>query len=704
MTEPASPISAPAAPPVGFLVELDNTWSAYRLYGKGHPAFARRADAAVAALTGPLCVSINSKGFHTEKGAIPHDDLLPLARHLRTMGIVGLEAQPPLTAAHVTALVLTLEDCSRTHAVGEPVAARIAAATGQRVKGMLLRLGTLHLVSGASRTAGSTAGDPATILTDLFFDRLGGSGVPGGSGGEGDGPGNARGNGNGAGDPAAMARSFENAIRGTGSEADWKVVLEAWNQGLLSIEPPKDGGTKDATVSPKEASRRLQEVAAFLRSLSPMLCQRLLSGTVNHHATPAAVALALIERLPLGIVLGALSEVDRSSSAPSAAAVAVLRKIAANVTPGQSPVEGMGAPRDTAQLAEIAATLQRLLGADQEDKFVPTDYFNRRQELSADALAPQTAAVKALVVPSDLETAAHAARLAFAMLGAPDAHPAHLASGLEFLKNHLGEWVRGGQFSLAEQGMELAKMLRETHSEPQVAEAAGALLGSTLDVDVLMEGSRHSADPRRAVADIVKLLAQNDGAALVSILSARRLPSSGGSANVVLEAVRKYLPVAPDGWISRLFGNGQTAIPAGLAGILATTGDEDAYKVIGAILPRCATGARRALAEMAFRRKGAWPVALIARLLKDAEPGVRRLAVMRCVRDADLATAATFLAEASDSEPYAPDVAVGLSDLLHVHRRHADVRSAYRRWFWSRRRWASFFSFSVSLDHGRRAA
>lgn len=687
----AAAAAAPTAQPIGFLVELDNAWSAYRLYGADHPAYARRTDAAVVALNQPLRVSINSKGFHTQTAPLDNEQLIDFARRLRTMGLIGLEAQPPLTSEHVSSLVLALDECDRRHAVGDAVASRIAAATAQRVKAATLRIGKLRLVKGASRTAADS--DAASILTDFFFDRLGGGG---------DGPGTGAGT---AGDPAELAKSFETAIRSAGSDADWSVVVEAWNQGLLSIEPPV--GTNDTSASPDDAARRLHDVAAFLRSLSPLLCRRLLSGTVNHHATPAAVALALVERLPLGIVLGALSEVDRSAAAPSAAAVAVLRKIAANVTPDQAPIDT--APRDMAQLAEVAATLQRLLGAAQEDKFVPAEYFDRRQQLSAAAVSPSpVAAREALAIPSERETSEHAAALAFALLASPDATPTHLASGLEYLKNHLGEWVRGGQFSLAEQGMELAQRIRATRAaDPDIAAAAGALLDSTLDADVLMEGSRHSDDPQKAVADIVKLLGQNDGAALISILSANRLPapSAGGATNVVLEAVRKYLPAAPEGWIEKLFGAGQTTVPVGLLGVLSTMPDEDVLRLVASIVPKAAPPARRALVDLAFRRKGKWPLPLIERLLKDPDPDVRRIAVMRCVRDAGLAGAATYLSHSSDSSgAYASDVAVGLSDLLHAHRRHPDVRAAYRKWFWSRRRWATFFSFSVSLDHGRRVA
>src|SRR5688572_2943287 len=143
--------TAPTAQPVGFLVELDNAWSAYRLYGADHPAYARRTDAAVAALNQPLRVSINSKGFHAQTAPLENGQLIDFARRLRTMGLIGLEAQPPLTAAQVSSLVLALDECDRRHAVGDAVASRIAAATAQRVKAATLRIGKLRLATGPSR-------------------------------------------------------------------------------------------------------------------------------------------------------------------------------------------------------------------------------------------------------------------------------------------------------------------------------------------------------------------------------------------------------------------------------------------------------------------------------------------------------------------------------------------------------------------------
>jgi hypothetical protein len=69
---------------------------------------------------------------------------------------------------------------------------------------------------------------------------------------------------------------------------------------------------------------------------------------------------------------------------------------------------------------------------------------------------------------------------------------------------------------------------------------------------------------------------------------------------------------------------------------------------------------------------------------------------MKLVSDADLATAARVFQSATDRKgPFEADVALGLAELLHRHRNHADVRAAYRRWLWSGRRWAALFSLSL---------
>jgi hypothetical protein len=46
-----------------FLGELDNLWSLLRVYGTEHPAFRRSAEAAAAAASRPVRVSLSPKGF-----------------------------------------------------------------------------------------------------------------------------------------------------------------------------------------------------------------------------------------------------------------------------------------------------------------------------------------------------------------------------------------------------------------------------------------------------------------------------------------------------------------------------------------------------------------------------------------------------------------------------------------------------------------
>ena len=97
-----------------------------------------------------------------------------------------------------------------------------------------------------------------------------------------------------------------------------------------------------------------------------------------------------------------------------------------------------------------------------------------------------------------------------------------------------------------------------------------------------------------------------------------------------------------------------------------------------------------------------WPLTLTERLLKDEEPELRRLAVMKLVSDTDLATAAKFLAASTTAGEFEADVALGLAELLRRQRNHPDVRAAWRRWMWSKRRWAALLFSPVTT--GRRAA
>jgi hypothetical protein len=85
---------------------------------------------------------------------------------------------------------------------------------------------------------------------------------------------------------------------------------------------------------------------------------------------------------------------------------------------------------------------------------------------------------------------------------------------------------------------------------------------------------------------------------------------------------------------------------------------------------------------------------LTERLLKDDQEPIRRLAVMRLVRDHDPAVAAKHLDAAGRDHQLPIDVGMGLAELLHAQRKHPDVRAACRRWFWSARRWRALFSFS----------
>src|SRR5579859_3379393 len=103
--------SAPdTTPSTTFLVELERTWALFRLYGGEHPAVKKRSEATAAAMTGPIRVGVNTKGFTTDAAPLVHDDLQPLARRLIGMGIVGLTIEPGLSPKDIRELVRALHE------------------------------------------------------------------------------------------------------------------------------------------------------------------------------------------------------------------------------------------------------------------------------------------------------------------------------------------------------------------------------------------------------------------------------------------------------------------------------------------------------------------------------------------------------------------------------------------------------------------
>jgi hypothetical protein len=172
----------------------------------------------------------------------------------------------------------------------------------------------------------------------------------------------------------------------------------------------------------------------------------------------------------------------------------------------------------------------------------------------------------------------------------------------------------------------------------------------------------------------------------------------------VLDAFRKVLPDLAEAAVRDLCKafNDLTPPPA-LLSVMSSLSAADAVKAVASIAPHASSATRRAIVHSIFRHDFRWPLPLTEQLLKDDDAEIRRLAVMKLVGDADLPTAARLFREACNRHgPYEADVALGLAELLGQHKRHPDVRAAFRQWTWSGRRWAALFS--LSLVDRRRAA
>ena len=661
-----------------FLVELDNTWSMLRVYGTEHPAFRRSAEAA-AALDRPCRISIDPRGFTVGKVPIDNPNLLPLARRLRTMGLVGLATEPGLTATQAIALILVLEEADRNRGNADAVVEKIAAATGGHVRAIPLRLDSLRLVEGTS----DSLDDPGDadgwrqMFTSAFF-----------AGAD-------------AGASAELAQAFENALRGQTSD-HWNAMVAVWMRQLASIDPaasagpgPAGGGGAPGGTGPApagEGAAPLDSIAAFLSALSPLMCQRLLTETVSEQVVPEHVVVALAGKLPPGVVLGALAAVDRTNGEPSAAALALLRKISANVPGG---AHSDASPKTRAELADVASALEGLLGTKNEHQFVPEEYLQRRQELSRHALSAAEAFASAY--PSEHETALHAAGLAFEILAAPDASVNDLTSALAFVTDRVGTWIRTGEFGLAREAMSLASAL-VAHPEPSVSKPSQAIVCASVNADDLVEGARHGGGRPQIADELAELLRQGDGLTLATLLSSVNATPN----DPVFEAVKRALPELPQASMQSLFRAISSAPPPALLAVLTGLKADAALKAVQAIVPHAAGATRCAVVHVIFRRDFRWPMPLIDRLLQDDEPEIRRLAMMKLVSDADLATAAKFLAAASKQGKYEADVALGLAELLRRHRHHPDVRPAWRQWTWSKRWWVALLF--VNIGTPRRAA
>lgn len=658
-----------ASPSTAFLVELERAWALLRLYGEQHPAFRQRAELAAAAVSQPLRIGVGPKGFLVES-ATAEQDLQPLAKRLSAMGVVGLIVATGLSVEHITALVQALQDAERSRANIQLLVARIANSTGGKVKVLPVRMDDLRYVTGSSDP--SNEDDSTATWRELFIRACGGDGSV----------------------PAEAAKWFEAAVRGVQSSGQWTSMLDVWVRELGAIETVPGG--EAAGVAPIEDANRVDGVALFLQALSPQLRQRLLADTLGHRRAPERVVLSLAERLPTAVVLGAFATLDQTAGEPSPAALALLRKLHLHLTGNELSEDPP--PRSNAELAKTSSSLQKLLESQQEKNFVPDEYLRRREELSRQSVAP-AAGPDAFVRPTNEQTSEHAANVALQIITATDVRPEHLLSGLEFVQDRIGQWVRAGQFALASQAVGAASTMCSRPERP-LAEAAKALVSAAYDSDAVQEGLSHVAG-RGGAEGIAQLLGHADGETLGRLLSLSSFTDRGEGRQPLLDAVSELLTHGSEESIANLFQAVQDRPPTVVLAVLRTMRPEQALKAVERIVPHASGTCRRMVAQTVFDRNFRWPLELTRRLLEDAEPAIRRLAMMRLMRDADLGTVAGFLHAASRSGSFPVDVALGLAELLRPHRHHKDVRAAYKRWIWSARRWGTFLFMRIGGEGKR---
>lgn len=680
-----------------FLVELEHACALFGLYGSEHPAFRKRAELTASCAADPISVGVSPKGFTADSTAIAEDALLPLARRLVGLGVVGLTVSQGVGADEIRGLIEALHDSERQHLSGQAVGASVAKATGGRINALTVRLDNLRYVAGTGG-AGSED-DTAATWRELFARACGSAGNGAGSGG--------------ATAPLDAARWFETEARRVQSSEGWTDVLEAWvgelrelesqtsGEGFTSPDPNSPPAPFASNASaPREAGdeSRLDGMAMFLRSLNPHLRQKLIGGMLGHSRAPERVVQALARRLPITVVLGAFSVLDRKTGEPSPAALALLRKMYQQLTGSRLPDDPP--PRSDAELAEISASLQHLLESDQERRFVPEEYLARREELSRRSVECEGGSGMA-TLPSDEETRRRAAEVALQILSGKEAAAEHLVSGLEYVRARIGDWVRSGDFALAGRAIGLAEPLRGAGNK-EVSDAAAAVAAAGYDLEALREGlSRATGD--NAAEGIIQMLQYADGPTLGRVLGAASLAPAGAGERVLIEAVGGLLARGDEASIAGLFRSVRDKTPRVVLLVLGTMPPPEALRAVQAILPHAAPAVRRGIIQTIFDRNVAWPAEMTLRLLEDEDPAVRRLAMMRLARDADLGAVARVLEQASKPGPLPVDVALGLAELLRPHRRDAAVHDAYRHWIWSSRRWGTFLFMSVG-GKGKRAA
>jgi hypothetical protein len=342
------------------------------------------------------------------------------------------------------------------------------------------------------------------------------------------------------------------------------------------------------------------------------------------------------------------------------------------------------------QVAEAAASLARLLGAEREGTFLPADYLMRREELSrSTGVAFSQVSIR---WPDPSETMAHAAQILFQILSTPNASGQHLLNALGHATNRMHNWLTGGQFSLANQALSLAEAL-SLHENPAVAKSAAAIVETSVCFEDLLLGWLRSPDQNKAAGEITELLGKAGGMVLSGVLAGAVMTVSTNDAQPLIDAIARALPNASERSIQLLFSITRGSLPwLLLAGLDAMPGVQ-AVAAVDKLLSDTPPTVRLALVERIFAAQSPWPASLIHRLLKDPDRNIRRLAAMRLARDADLSAAAAVLHAASSPGEYEPDVGVFLAELLHRHRRDPAVRQAYRQWWWSARRWTALFTW-----------
>jgi hypothetical protein len=642
---------APAGASAGrFLAELATAWSILRLYRRDLPAFRRCIEAAAQGLKQSFCVHILPQGFLEGSQTVAESEA-PLAERLHSMALLSISIQAGLSADQLSALVLLLDKAFVSGPKGQALAESIAAATNGQVAAEAIRLSELNLVEGTEPA--NPQENPAARWQALFKTNSGAA-------------------------AQEFADSFEQSMQGVSPERQQQLI-DAWRTGLASIEKPTDARNAAAT----DTAGQIDVVSSFLQSLSPDLSKRLIGETIADDSVPQDTAASLADKLPTGVVLSALATVQRNNAAPSAAALAMLRKVSAHLKPS---VPDNRPPVSNEEFAQAAAELERILSTSGESRFVPDEYLARRKQLSEQKLAKAKEAGQ-FRCPDERETCRHAAEMVLDLLSSADNSIQHITTSLEFLKRRLSNWIRTGEFLLASEVITTARRL-SAHADANVAAMARQIHEHALDADDLMGGASQCYDRRKAGEAIADLLRISDPSAVARLLVSDRLDGATPGDNVLMTALSRCLANDKQATtVTVIVQCVKDDAPKALVTLLMAMEGNDAVANISAALAAGSAKLRQALLQAMMRRKAPLPLPLIEQMLKDADANTRRVAMMRLVRDNDLATSAKYFQAAMSGEAYPPDVASSLAELLQGQKSDPALREAFSAWRWSGRRW-----------------